>query len=100
MNIYRARWKNALRKAAKVNRMLKKGFLILEKNGEKVIPFQFDSASRTLYQETKTPGHTFRYMMFQDDKHYDHGLYTPIKQFNKRFEGWLAVNPKNLRKLF
>ena len=100
MCIYKARWKNALKKFARINLLLKKGYLIFDEGGNKVIPFQYNKESKSIYQETVYTNNIFRQRWFQNDKHYDHGLYKTINEFNSRFDGWTYINPQNINKLF
>jgi hypothetical protein len=98
MNIYKARFRNALKKAARVNFLLKKGYLILAPDGTTMLPFKFDSPSRKIYQEEKTGSNNIRYLMFQDNRNMDHGLYTPISEFNKKFDRLRVIHPKHIKK--
>ena len=97
MDIYKARLKNALKIAAKINRLLKKGFLILDDKGEKVnYPFVFDSVARSIHQKYSD---NVRFLIFVDNKDYDMGLYTPIEKYNEKYKKFTFVNPKDLKKL-
>lgn len=98
MSIYKARWKNALKWAAKVNRLLKKGFIVFDKDGNRCNEL-FSLKDKQIVQVSGSPGHTFSWMWFENNLNYDHGLYTPIKEYNKRFEGMTAVHPKDIIKV-
>jgi hypothetical protein len=90
MNIYKARYRNALKKAAKVNRLMKKGYILvadgtpnhygfeLRDNGEtKAIVLRHSENCTELYYE-----HT---------SEYDHGYYTTIKDWNILFNRGLEM---------
>lgn len=100
MSIYKARWRNALKQAAKINRLLRKGYIVFDKNNSKCDEFfELTKNGTVLCQITKTEGHKFTWMWFENNKDFDHGLYTTIKEFNKRFEGMTAVHPRHVIKL-
>lgn len=99
MSVYKARWRNALKQAAKVNRLLRKGYLIYDNHGEKVVKYQYNPITRSLFQEVvNTPNCIVRYLFFQNDTNYDHGLFTTVKKFNQTFNDWRIIHPKDFRK--
>lgn len=98
MNIYKARWRNALRQHAKLNRLFKKGYMVFDSTGELMkVPFTLEN--NTIYQTTHSPGNIFKWMWFENNKEMDHGLSTTIKEYNKKFAGYKAVHPKHFQTL-
>lgn len=96
MNIYAARYKNALKKAAEINRYLKKGYSVFcdgqpQKHGffmrDGWLLLKHNEFSSTIY--------------FYNNKGWDHGLYTKIadynKDFNETFEVYLPSAKVSLR---
>lgn len=80
MNIYKARYLNALKKAAMINRYLKKGYHVFHQGyPQKHGFFMRDGWLLLKYSENSST------IYFYNDKEYDHGLYTKIADFNKDF---------------
>lgn len=82
MNKYAARYKNALKKAAVINRFLKKGYHVINggspvKNGARFIMRD----NELLFKHSDT----FYTLWYQNDAGWDHGYWTPIKEWNKEF---------------
>ena len=80
MNIYKARYRNALRKAATINRYLKKGYCVFH-DGEP-IKHGFIMMNDELVLKHSD---TFFSLFYQNDSNYDHGYWTTIKEWNKQF---------------
>jgi hypothetical protein len=81
MNVYQARYRNALKKAAKINRYIKKGYHVfhdgaLSKGGKFVM-----EGDELLWRSSPT----FATLYYQNDKSWDHGYWTPMKAWNKNF---------------
>ena len=85
-DIYKARYLNALKKAAKINRYLKKGYHVFYDGSpiqhgffmrDNWLLLKHNEASSTIY--------------FCNDKDYDHGLYTKIADYNKDFNETFSV---------
>lgn len=81
MNIYDARYKNALRKAAKINRFLKKGYHVFH-DGSPVVGGKFVMRDGELLFKSSD---TFYTLYYQHSPDWDHGYWTPIKKWNKHF---------------
>lgn len=80
MNIYKARYLNALKKAAKINRFLKKGYRVFHRGDPQEHGFFMrDNQVLLKYSENSCM------IYFQNDKEWDHGLYTKIADFNEKF---------------
>ena len=80
MNIYKARYLNALKKAAKINRYLKKGYHVFHRGEtQKHGFFMRDNQILLKYSEYSCM------IYFQNDKDWDHGMHTKISDFNKQF---------------
>lgn len=86
MNIYKARYKNALKKAATINRYLKKGYHVFcdghpQKHGffmrDGWLLLKHNEFSSTIY--------------YYNNKEWDHGYYTKISDFNEDFNKTFEV---------
>ncbi len=98
MNIYKARWRNALKQHAKLNRLYKKGYMVFDSTGEQMNgPFILEN--NKIVQKSESPGHTFTWRWFENNKETDHGLYMTIKEYNQQFAGYKAVHPKHIQTL-
>ncbi len=93
MNIYKSRYINALKKAAKVNRLIKNGYHVFH-DGEFVeggkfilrdneIIFKHDDTSATCY--------------FHNSSDWDGGYWTTISEWNKRLNESFEVYIPNAR---
>jgi hypothetical protein len=80
MNIYKARYRNALRKAASINRYLKKGYHVLYDDQPIRIGFVMKDGELCL----KLSNQSF-VMFYQNSPDWDHGYWTTIKKWNKEF---------------
>jgi hypothetical protein len=90
MNIYKARYANALKKAAKINRLLKKGYHVFHE-GSPVVGGGFIMKDGELLFKSSDCFHTLYY---QNSRDWDHGYWTTIKQWNKRFaDSFEVYNP-------
>lgn len=90
MNIYDSRYKNALRKAAKINRFIKKGYHVFH-DGSPVEGGKFILRDDELLFKSSD---TFFTIYYQNSKDWDHGYWTPIKKWNKEFaESFEVYNP-------
>jgi hypothetical protein len=88
MNIHAARYRNALRKAASINRYIKKGYHVLHgdtplKDGAKFVMMGDELCLKC--------SNSFYVLYYQNDKNYDHGYWTPIKEWNKEFTDSFTV---------
>lgn len=91
-NIYKGRYKNALKKAAQINRFIKKGYHVFHGGHpiEKDSKFVMDG-DELLFRSTKFCS----YLFYQHDKNYDHGYWTKIADFNKDFnESFQVYKPE------
>ena len=80
MNIYQARYRNALKKAAKVNRYIKKGYNVFWR-GEPQKGGFFMRDGWLLLKHNECCSTIFYY----NHKDWDHGYYTKIADWNERF---------------
>ena len=93
MNIYKSRYINALKKAAKVNRLIKNGYHVFHdgefvKGGKFIlrdneIIFKHDDTSATCY--------------FHNSSDWDEGYWTAIYEWNKRLNESFEVYIPNAR---
>jgi hypothetical protein len=93
----KARYRNILKKAAKVNRLLKKGYLVFDHYGNKAIKFQYCKKQKYLYQ-----GNEQGRVVYAGRKEslWISALDIPIKEYNAdRFDKWTAVHPKDIKKI-
>ena len=81
MNKYQARYKNALKKAARVNRFIKKGYHVfyhgeLIKNGSFIL-----RRDQLLFKSSET----VYIVYFENNSDCDHGYWTSIEDYNQIF---------------
>lgn len=88
MNIYQARWNNALKVYGKLIALQQEGFWIFNEKGELQEPFEIKGN-----EIIQTLSETSSGLMFENNKDCDHGLYTTIKEHNAEFNGWTFVDP-------
>jgi hypothetical protein len=81
MNIYKSRYVNALKKAAKINRFLKKGYHVFH-GGSPVTGGKFILREDELLFKSSD---TFYTIYYQHSPDWDHGYWTTIKKWNKEF---------------
>ena len=98
MNNYKRRWINALKIAAKINRYLKKGYLVFDNDGE-IFNEKFVLNGNILETVEVTQSGIFHSSYFHNDTRWDNGIYTTIKDYNKMFENFKIVHPKDMKKL-
>jgi hypothetical protein len=93
----KARYRNILKKAAKVNRLLKKGYLVFDHYGNKAIKFKYCKKQKYLYQED---GHCRFICVGRKESLWASALDIPIIEYNADFfDKWTAVHPKNIKKI-
>jgi hypothetical protein len=80
MNIYQARYRNALKKAAKINRLMKKGYHVFFDGSPDHKGFVMLGDELCL----KVSDNSYE-LFYQNSADWDHGYYTPIKEWNKKF---------------
>jgi len=80
MNIYMARYKNALRMAAKVNRYLKKGYHVFWRGEPTKLGFVLQGTDIVLKHSEYSCT-----LYYGNDKEWDHGYYTKISEWNEKF---------------
>lgn len=90
----KARWRNILRKAAKANRLFKKGYLVFDHYGNRFEGFKF--TDNKLYQGNDR----CKIVWASKDRSWGSVLDTPIEKYNAdRFDKWQAVHPKHIKKI-
>lgn len=89
MNMYEARWENAKKKCAKIQKLLSEGYLIFDADGDKIISAGIKD-DYTFYINNG--------FYFLNDTQLDNGMLETIKEFNKTFSNWVYVHPKNVKK--
>ena len=96
--LLKSRYKAYLKKAAKVNYLLRKGYMIFDDYGNVVDqPFKLDKEDRKIYRENKCVDFTSAmvYYAAQGDWYRD----ITVKEINEKFSKWKAVNPCNIESL-
>jgi hypothetical protein len=81
MNIYKARYLNALKKAARINRYIRKGYHVFHE-GSLIDGGKFIMRDGELVFKSSD---TFYTLFYQHDSNYDHGYWTKISEWNKEF---------------
>lgn len=94
MNIYEARFKNAIRWAEKINSLLDLGYKIFNNDGESVVNkfvitdtsvyYPWDDNCRLTYFELET---------------YSEEYWKTISEYDKYFNNWTYVNPCDIHTL-
>lgn len=99
MNIYDARWQNALKIANKINLYLEQGYLVFNDDNEIITGrFRITEDEITLLPEKDKNSCVYGY--FLKDKEWDEGMHTTIKEYNEPFKKWRFVHPKDIKRLF
>lgn len=96
--IHEKRWENAKQIAEKINNYLDAGFLVFDEDF-KPVKYKFiisDDEVLQPHQSPNTTGTRMFTLIFSNDLEFDDGVHTSIKDFNKRFEDWKVVDPKDL----
>jgi signal peptidase I len=79
--IYKSRYVNALKKAAKINRYLKNGYHVFH-DGRPVTSGKFILRGDELLFKSSD---TFYVLYYQNHPDWDHGYWTTINKWNKEF---------------
>lgn len=99
MNIYEARWNNALRIAIKINSYIDQGYLVFNDENE-IITGKFRITDKEIVLIPDQTKQNCVYGYFLKDRDWDEGMYTTIKEYNEPFSKWTFVHPKNIKRLF
>jgi hypothetical protein len=93
--LQKARWRNILRKAAKANRLIKKGYIVFDHYDYRSYGFKFNNG--ILYQG----GDQCKIVWVgKVGSGWDSALDIPIEKYNAdRFDKWTVVNPKDIKKI-
>ena len=86
MNIYKRRYVNALKKAAKINRFKEAGYLVLYEGALTDGKFVLED-QRIVFRISPQVGYTF----FINDKAYDKGIYTKIYKYNQHLNNVFTI---------
>ena len=90
MNIYKARYLNALKKAAMINRYIRKGYHVFHE-GSPIDGGKFVMRDGELLFKSSDTSYTLYY---QHDSNWDHGYWTKIKDWNREFlSSFVVYNP-------
>lgn len=93
----KARWRNILRKAATINRLLDKGCIVFDHYENRVEKFKFKKDGKLIYQGNEKVKAVW---VGEDGGMWDSALDIPIKKFNAdRFDKWTKVHPKDIKKI-
>lgn len=93
MSIYARRWANAQRIGRRIEAALASGCLVWDAEGSPVTAVKWHgfsgheglSVEQTVY--------------FDCDLEFDHGMYTPVAEFNAKFAKWTVVKPEHRQSL-
>ena len=96
MNIYEARWNNAVKIAEKINSFLDRGFLIFNGDDE-IINKKFAISNDEIYLPLICNCNLGYFLKNTD---YDEGMFTTIKEYNKQFKDWKFIHPNDIKRLF
>lgn len=100
MNIYEARWRNALKIALRINDLIARGYVVRDEEDTLVLVMNITEVDQTIYRVIdENPNRRIRELFFQGDKEYDHGAHTTITEFNARFHQWKVYHPSAARPL-
>ena len=80
MNIYTQRYRNALKKAAKINRLMKKGYTVMHEGNPHHRGFVLQG-KELLLQASDNVFYTF----YEHTPDFDHGYHTKIADWNRAF---------------
>ena len=86
MNIYTSRYRNALKKAAKINRLMKKGYIVLHAGN----PYHRGFVLRDKELLLEAADNVF-YCYYEHNPNFDHGYYTNIHDWNASFNDAFEV---------
>ncbi len=95
-NVFEDRWNSICKIVNKLNKYMEDGYIVYGADGEVQKTFEFINNGTEIvhrYSDTCTG------LVFENNPNMDHGLYTPIKETNKQFEGWTMVPPSNVIKV-
>jgi hypothetical protein len=92
MNIYIQRYRNALKKAAKINRLIKKGYIVMHER----TPLHQGFVLRGKEIMLQASDNVF-YRYYEHTPDYDHGYYTKIDEWNAKFNAAFEVYPPTAR---
>ena len=96
--LLKSRYKAYLKKAAKVNYLLRKGYMIFDDYGHRVNePFKLDKADKKIYRENKYVDCTSRMIYYAPIGTWYND--TTVKGINEKFSKWKAVKPCNIESL-
>jgi hypothetical protein len=93
--IYKARYLNALKRAARVNRYLKQGYIVLHDGQRLQGRFVLEGDDLCLRLSP-----SFLTVYFTKSPLFDHGWYTPIKKWNVEFDSAFEVYAPKAKVVF
>jgi len=96
MNMYEARWNNAVSIAEKVNDYLEKGFMVFDDSGQ-AVKMKFEITEESIHLPVSDQ---CKFIYFLNDREMDNGMYTKIADYNAQFKDWKIVHPKDISDLF
>jgi len=89
MNIYEARWNNAVRIAETFNNLIDDGYIITD--GDGVISGKFEITEDEIALKTSP---TTCIVYFINDPGMDNGMHDTIEEYTKYFNDWIAIPKK------
>ncbi len=92
-SVYEARWNHAMKIALKVNKLIDKGYLVYDEEGQSIKKFTFEG-SKIIFDEC--------IIFINGDKEWDDGAHDTITEFDKSrgIKDWKYIHPKHIHQLF
>lgn len=90
--LLKSRYKAYLKKAARVNYLLRKGYMIFDSYGHRVDePFKLDKEDRKIYRGYESGNFRSRTIYFAAQGIWQHDI--TVKEINENFSKWKVVKP-------
>ena len=100
-DVFFARIENAKKVASSIKELIDSGFMVVDDEGSEIkdIKITNDSAGNLETVVANYKDGSFNLILFEADKEYDHGMHTPIKEFNAQFDSWKVYHPLMVKSL-
>jgi hypothetical protein len=91
-SVYEKRWAVAQAEAARVNRMIEKGYLAVTADGQNLM-MPFVITETEVLERYERNGHVTEYLWFRHNPEYDDGSHTPIEEIRAKFRSIKFYSP-------